>query len=753
MDKTEYQLKLDELNHLVESQDYRGALELAESIEWRRVKSVRTLCMVADVYEVNGMLEKSMKMLQLAYKRSSIGKTVLYRQVELALKMNDNEAAVQYYNKYLELCSNDTTKYILKYKILKAQNAPLEEQIAVLEAYKDREYTERWVYELANLYKKAGKENRCIETCDDLILWFGEGKYVTKAMELKKSYVPLSASQQLRYNQVKEGTGKVADVMPTFYQPAQQVQPVEKEPEEATEELQEAAATVEEPAVKVDPVALQERLSKSFQEVLAGFNRGKVVSSFEALGRSVGSEMPEEPQEEENIEEYQVEELEPETANEAKISAEKGEAIELRVEEPVKQEEPVVEDSVEKEKEELTAEQVESEIPTLEELDLESLFAETAKILSENAQKKEEPQEEEPVEESVIAEEVVTEKLDEEPVAAEEDVTLEEVLGEGTVEELEEQETDANPDFLPEIDLDIVNALAGEKTEEEPEAKEVADELSELETIIANQEPVAEKNKRILDATRPEKFTEEQKRLFTYFSKVPGMDEQILDAIFGVYAHANEKTSRRGNVAIMGSQGTGKSKLSESLVKAICKELGLEAVKYARMDSLELNSRNPATIVGKMAGGFLLIERAGYMTDHTIEELSRAMDFRTDGMVVILEDEKTRMRKLLSDYPEFAERFETVISIPVFTNDELVTFARTYAKENGYRMDELGVLALYTLIGENQREDEPITVARVKKMVDGAIQKAQGSRIGKKVSKRRIDEDGRILLFEKDFEA
>lgn len=200
VDKTEYRMKLDEINGLVEAQDYEGALTIADSIDWKRVKSVRTLCMVADIYEVNGELDESMKMLQLAYKRSSVGKMILYRQVELCLKMGQYDEAVKYYNRYMETASNDTSKYILKYKIYKAQNAPLDDQIAILEEYKDREYTERWVYELARLYKKAGKQDKCVETCDDLILWFGEGKYVTKAMELKMTYVPLSPDQKAKYD-------------------------------------------------------------------------------------------------------------------------------------------------------------------------------------------------------------------------------------------------------------------------------------------------------------------------------------------------------------------------------------------------------------------------------------------------------------------------------------------------------------------------------------------------------------------------
>ena len=944
MDKTEYHMKLDEINRLVEAQDYEGALEIADTIEWKRVKSVRTLCMVADIYEVNGELEESMRMLQLAYKRSSVGKMILYRQVELSLKMGRYDDAVKYYNQYLETAANDTSKYILKYKIYKAQNAPLEDQIAILEEYKDREYTERWVYELARLYKKAGKQNKCIATCDDLILWFGEGKYVTKAMELKMTYVPLTPAQKAKYDkrnkeqeekkpEVKVSAPErkvtaetVAGISAAAMASLQRasVIPAEKDTtekdtvandakvqEKASDEntrIAEAAVTAEMPEkpqekiaeempVRVDTKQLQEKLAKSFQEVLSGFNRTKVVNAFEALGRATGSEMSQEPVEEENIEGYQVADLEPEKVNEAKVSAERGEAIAHRTEitetpepEQIKEEKPE-----------------DKEITSLQDMDLEALFAETSGMFAEAAESRQEElekmgpvseekeeittevqEEEEPtvtIEESIVTEEepkempeldadaeaamaafeasllmsleepqetneaaesevvdepevvIEPEAVDEpeavtepevvnEPEAVIEPETVDEpeaaielevvdepeiVIEPETVDEpeedddikivvpviryeepnLEEQllaalrggddtvEQDAVEDenIIPDLDLALVMELQKEKDAPEQVEEVVVEKsesvenepeevLSEIDQMLADAEkeielpdelPEAETpeeiKRRILDNTRPEKLSDEQKRLFSYFAKVPGMDEQILDAIDGVYQHASEKTSRRGNVAIMGSHGTGKTRLSEGLVKAICKELGLEAVKYANLDASDMNKKDPAMVISKMAGGFLLIERASFMTAETIEKLSQAMDFRTDGMILIIEDDKANMRKLLADYPEFANKFETVISIPVFTNDELVTFARTYAKENGYRMDEMGVLALYELIGNNQREDEPITIGKVKEMVDGAIRRAGGARLGRRISKRHTDENGRILLYEKDFDV
>ena len=675
------------------------------------------------------------------------------------------------------------------------------------------------------------------------------------------------------------------------------LQKVEEEKEQAQEEVavtaeipqESAGTTVEEtPATEEEPVKpeteiphidtekLQERLSRSFQEILSGFNRTKAVDAFEALGRAAGAEVPQEPEaQEENMEDYHVQDLEPEAVNEGIISADSGVAGVSRTEmdELEMMEKPKVEKPEDK------------EIISVQEVDLDALFAETSSSLAKEAgEDAAEKAEEEPAVEEVTAEEIIGEP---EEVVAEEtvdtagDVLEERVEGavetvteekepaetltdaadeamaafeaslsglsldfaeetssdapeavepetETSAELTEEQETEdldatraipdvtkqdawhATPGDTQEFNLEeeLKAALSGmdelreqeeaersasldpetaseeeiafeEKTEpiteentteesvveegseteaEEPEGDHIDKMLEEAEIqpdiseMTLERETPEEKRQRILNNTRPERLTAEQKQLFSYFAKVPGMDDQILDAIHGAYEYASEKTSHRGNIAIMGSHGTGKTRLSEGLVKAICKELGLKAVKYANLDASDINRKDPATIISKMAGGFLLIERASFMTPETIEKLAQAMDFRTDSMILLIEDDKANMRKMLADYPEFAEKFETVISIPVFTNDELVTFARTYARENGFRMDEMGVLALYTMIGDNQKEDEPITIGKVKEMVDGAIRKASGVKLGRKLSKRHTDADGRILLYEKDFD-
>ena len=1098
MDKTEYRMKLDEINSLVDAQDYEGALQIADTIDWRRVKSIRTLCMVADIYEVNGKLESSMKMLQLAYKRSSVGKMILYRLVELCLKMGRSDDAVSYYNEYLETASNDTSKYILKYKILKAQNAPLDDQIQVLEEYREREYTERWDTRSRVLYKRAGKEHKCVETCDDLILWFGEGKYVTKAMELKMTYTPLTVSQREKYEKAvpSPGTGQPFSEKKT--EPASVKIPLTSEHagNAASLAMHTAAAAAEDvsrqdedgetleakaepsekgsadadtrmgthtsaddsrPVPQVDTgkirensVQLQERLAKSFQEVLSGINRSRAVASMENLGKAAGTEPLKMP-EEENISDYQVKDLKPERSGEDKISGEKGEAIAHRTERPaapakVKTEKPedkeitsvkdvdlealfaetssmiaetigaaqleagsetekaaVLEENTEAEETpavqaegvqteapadaegsteteetavpEESAEAEEAEVPeesadaenAVEDVaadeeeipqnpedfsDIEAALAQAAQGFMEETEQEAEPSaaetvevsgeadaadldaerameafaasldslsdgetdkaaeqaeegsvsetEELPVSEEEVPEETTesaddaeeaamaafeaalnletdlsyeetseeednldaeeereiadeesledeesggdpflsavsgntgeldieaqlravlggqeekkggeiqeddlartlfgseetengqeeTDSLEEElsqeeileEVPAEEDSSQEEEAGEAEYEEVltdlpeeedisaesaetpaeqEDASGDEEMDFTPDIDLDIVLEANKEKEEEQEQLNidmllEEAEAEPEMPATIPEGETPEEKRIRIMNATRPDRLTDQQKKLFSYFAKIPGMDQQILDALNGAYSHSGERTSHRGNIAIMGSHGTGKSRLGDGLVKALCKELGLPAAKYARLDASDMNSKDPARVVAKLSGGFLLIERAGHMSADTISKLSKAMDFRTDSLIVIIEDDKTSMRRMLAEYPEFAEKFATVISIPVFTNDELVSFARTYARENGYRMDEMGVLALYTLIGNNQREDEPITVGKVKEMVDGAIRRAGGGlKLGRKISKRHTDEEGRIYLYEKDFD-
>ncbi|MFR7970876.1 MAG: hypothetical protein ACLU8C_00360 [Lacrimispora saccharolytica] len=785
MDKAEYQSKLEQLTSLANKEDYKGALEIVESVDWRRVKSIRTLSMVADVYEANKMYPEANDILLLAYDRSSIGKGILYRLVEVSVKMQDFESAEEYYEEFVSAAPHDTSRYLLRYKILRGQQAPLDEQIKVLEAYKEAEFTERWNYELALLYSKNGQIRQCVDTCDELELWFSEGKYVTKALELKMKYEPLTPSQKSKY----ENGGAASS---------------EKEVGSLLNRMDQAGAAITQDAGAQEMAAARETEAGKKAEPAPSYTAptflGNTVDLHNELIKSIRNVFPDvkktaqaeqevsEP-EENREEDYDVRELEPENMDVEVAPQPDADKTILTRPETVKKETPKAEAVKEEEAE--TAEKPE-ETSSADDLDLDALFQETAASLSdeiahdsvlEKALEEEQTEEslaEKTVEESQTAEPVKKpeEPLEKQPEMAEpeeQDDVAESEKEESPIHRLEDLEkTMEIPEPVivqPEdLDMEIPQEPSQEAAKDATKVMTVentADRTIEMPSDVRKEETVPmsieevlreetpeERRMRILNDTQPEKLNDEQKALFTYFAKVPGMDQQILDAMHGVYHYAGDRTSRHGNIAIMGGYGTGKTRLSEGLVRAICVDLKIPATKMARLDAAELNRKDPAQVVAKLAGGFLLIERAGLMYPETIEKLSKAMDFRTDSLILIIEDEKTSMRGMFHNYPEFAKKFETVISIPVFTNDELVTFARTYARENGYKMDEMGVLALYTQIGDNQKEGEPMTITNVKDMVDKAIAHAEkGTRkLGRKVSRKHRDSDDRVILYEKDFD-
>ena len=785
LDKAEYQSKLEQLTSLANKEDYKGALEIVESVDWRRVKSIRTLSMVADVYEANKMYPEANDILLLAYDRSSIGKGILYRLVEVSVKMQDFESAEEYYEEFVSAAPHDTSRYLLRYKILRGQQAPLDEQIKVLEAYKEAEFTERWNYELALLYSKNGQIRQCVDTCDELELWFSEGKYVTKALELKMKYEPLTPSQKSKY----ENGGAASS---------------EKEVGSLLNRMDQAGAAITQDAGAQEMAAARETEARKEADPAPSYTAptflGNTVDLHNELIKSIRNVFPDvkktaqaeqevsEP-EENREEDYDVRELEPENMDVEVAPQPDADKTILTRPETVKKETPKAEAVKEEEPE--TAEKP-AETSSADDLDLDALFQETAASLSdeiahdsvlEKALEEEQAEEslaEKTVEESQTAEPVKKpeEPLEKQPEMAEpeeQDDVAESEKEESPIHRLEDLEkTMEIPEPVivqPEdLDMEIPQEPSQEAVKDATKVMTVentADRTIEMPSDVRKEETVPmsieevlreetpeERRMRILNDTQPEKLNDEQKALFTYFAKVPGMDQQILDAMHGVYHYAGDRTSRHGNIAIMGGYGTGKTRLSEGLVRAICVDLKIPATKMARLDAAELNRKDPAQVVAKLAGGFLLIERAGLMYPETIEKLSKAMDFRTDSLILIIEDEKTSMRGMFHNYPEFAKKFETVISIPVFTNDELVTFARTYARENGYKMDEMGVLALYTQIGDNQKEGEPMTITNVKDMVDKAIAHAEkGTRkLGRKVSRKHRDSDDRVILYEKDFD-
>lgn len=852
MDKNEYRAKLEEINDLVDNQDYQGALKIVDTIDWRRVRSARTLCMIGEIYEANKRYEDSRKLLLLAHQRAPIGKTVLYRLVELSIKMGNYNEAADYYKKFVEISPNDNSRYILKYKLYRARRSPIEEQIQILQEYKEKEYTERWSYELARLYAKAGRKEECVETCDDLILWFSEGKYVTKAMELKMKFTALTPQQKEKYEkssseEIAEAAAKATEVVAAASEAAANV--VEKITPEEQEEIEKILNSVElkipEPEqTPEEPEHIQHKVAQDIRDV---FQSGAEDAS-EEIAVTVDPAVKASPEEKG----YVVKDLEPEdlskTTGFKPFHIGEGMTMQVKAEAPKSKmfdSKDFVPGSLQTSSKEF-------------ELDLEALLAETANELAQAVAEETGNQEEiteefaeEVVEESV--EEVIEEAV-EEPV----EEIIEEAVEEEPVEEIiEEAKEEPEESRAPEIaaaavslsealaaKADEFDALAAGMTQEvvikkdleEPEAPETMEALSDvgespaeiveelaeeleteadleeteiIETVEAEEEEGATKEfpvekvkealgeidlskaleeeledtvapkqddshiKRVTASVAAEQgrksaafgtaveglmrhhlTEEEHRRLFTYFFPIPGMSQQINEALDTAQESACSKTSQEGNIIVTGREGSGKTRLSEGLIKALCKERQMEGAKVAYITAEKLNKKDPVAVVGKLAGGFLVVENAGNLKADVVENMSKAMEFKTNRLTVILEDLKPGIRSLQEKYPDFMKKFDSTIMIPVFTNDELVSFAKTYAKELGYKIDNMAVLALYTLIGENQNEENPVAVGAVREMMDNAIARAskKGRRAGKKVSKRHLDETGRIMLYEKDFD-
>lgn len=845
MDKNEYRAKLEEIGQLVDRQDYKGALKIVDTIDWRRVRSARTLCMVGEIYEANKRYEDSRKLLLLAHQRAPIGRTVIYRLVELSIKMGEFDEALNYYKKFVEISPNDNSRYILKYKIYRARRSPIEEQIAILQDYKSREYTERWAYELARLYAKAGMKDACIEECDDLILWFSEGKYVTKAMELKMRFTPLTAAQQESYNKAKGVPVRAVEIPKTV--PVQMNEPFnqqqDKEIEEILNSIKLGELTQEAPseAVKPQEAPMQPKQPEDLPDRVAQGLRD-VFQPKAAVSEDMETAATKEPSTATEEQGYVIKDLEPEdmTKGTEFKPFHIGSAMTMEVKAEAPKSEMLSSDGA-------ATEAFKTDTKSLE-IDLEALLAETANELAqavaegtqetvqevneevvEEAEEKaaeetkeealtkisEEPGEEEVTEEVEEAEEVAeesseeaeedilpapaaakaamiaenlsavfeekaneiealaaesTEEESEEALAEAEEIT-EEVLEEAaeTPEEAVEEaaEEEASEEATREIPVEEVKEAMGEidfsQALEQEMEKETSDEPQQeechIKRVAASAVDETQKSSAFQTAVeglmRHHLTEEEHRRLFTYFAPVPGMTQQINEALDTAQESACAKTSQAGNIIVTGREGSGKTRLSEGLIKALCKERQMEGAKVAFITAEELNKKDPIAVVGKLSGGFLVVENAGELNEEIVEDMSKAMEFKTNRLTVILEDLKPGIRSLEEKYPEFIKKFDSRIVIPVFTNDELVSFAKTYAKELGYKIDDMAVLALYTLIGDNQNEENPVTIGTVRGMMDEAIKKAskKGRRLGKKVAKRHLDdESGRIMLYEKDFD-
>ena len=893
MDKEEFRIKVSRIDNLVAQKKYKEAVEVVESIDWRRVKNVHNLCVVGEIYAANKRYEESKEIFLLAYHRAPIGKNILYRLIEVSLKMQDIEEAEEFYEEYLEVAPNDNTQYILKYKISKAKQVSLDEQIRILEEYKEREFTERWSYELAKLYYQKGDMKKCLEMCNDIILWFSEGRYVLKAMDLKNRMGQLTGKEREQYEKQFIPNLTTVDQMTQSGEARETGSDAENKYEVLPDEDSPVIESVRIDERDVNSAeSLQEKISKGIRDI---FNGKKKEEDFTKEEEDLQEEMLRDrfsEKEHKNVPELEPEEVsvlqeEENISQDSFAETEEAEEPEIDVNEIF---EDFSDQTVSRLEEEETLSDSSTELPQLEipesmkNIDLESdIMPEIPKapeVVLPGAEKNETEAEIDfdfNLEDMIIsaataqgieipddkpkAEDVHAADPDDEDYMTEEDLRraeeeflngpagrkdhkdpeelLEEEFGEAEEfyedasddedddfygdeyddgdddfygeesddedDDFYEDESDDGDDFYEEFDDDD---FYGEESddeeddfyEEEPEelpvvsrnpisknksAKIISEEKNaeirkpdpDRKTVF-KEEPAgqkaprkkknvrlsqAEELERFVDTIRPQEamdiiprektLTDSEKKLFTYFARVPGLREQLVDALCDVQMAAADKTSRTGNIIVMGGRETGKTRLISGLIPAICKELNLEAAKVAYVFAEQINGKNIPAIVKKMAGGFLVIENANQLKKETVNQLSKAMDFRTDGMIVILEDEKIGMRKLMARFPKFTSKFTSMINIPVFTNDELVNFAMVYTRERGYTIDQQAMLVLYNLISVNQKEDMPMNVGAVKEIIDNAIAKSTGGirKLSRNISKKRTDMDGYTVLYEKDF--
>ena len=818
LDKEEFRIKLEEINKLVQNKDYKGAMNIVDSIDWRRVKNVRTLCVVGEIYAANGRYEDSKEIFLLAYHKASIGKNILYRLVEISLRMKNVDEATEFYEEYKQVAPNDSSQYILQYKIARVKNISLDEQIKILEEYKEHEFTEKWSYELAALYYKAGEKEKSLELCNEIILWFSEGKYVMKAYDLKQRMGELTGEEKAKYEKqfvpklIKpEEAGNIKKAEQDRPEDSEEEKDLEKETsEESTEEEEQPGIIrIEKNSRENDGAeSIQDKISKGIRDIFGGARKkadeelNEEKESSEEVTETEEDQIPEEiiktdstEKEPENVPELEAEPAKPgespvinkqpenqkvnENQEEKEDFGKTMKLPELKIPDSMKNMEPSSAPKIEDiQKVDFAEMEKSGKEFNLEDTILAAASAQGIEIPKEEPLKEESTKAEKP-EEKEREDKKLSDDLEKPdfltsdsfgdhievkagdlkvpnimPFEEEDDVTEEDLK---SAEEEFLHGPAGKKDLNADYNLEDMDAPADQDEEtinvlQNPEDNEDLSEEEELERFIESIQPKDEKDPRDI-IPREKILNDDEKQLFTYFVKIPGMREQLLNTLCDAQQAAADKTSRTGNIIVMGGKECGKTRLISGLIPAICKELNLEASKVAYVFADQINGKPIDQIFEKLSGGFLVIENANQLTQETVEMLDKAMEKETDGLTVIIEDEKIGMRKFIARYPKIVKKFTSMINIPVFTNDELVNFARVYTKENGYTIDQMGMLALYNLIGINQKEDQPMNIGAVKNLIDTAILKSQGGirKFKRNISKNRIDRDGYIVLYEKDF--
>ncbi len=867
MDKYEYKLKLDQMKSLTAEGKYEEAAEIADTINWRKIKNINALVKVGEIYEKVGRYDESKDVLLTAYDKSPIGRMIIYRLAEVAVRTKSFDEAKEYYQEFVEIAPHDNLKYVLKYEISKAQGADIGTLIGILEELKEQEYSEEWAYELAYLYHKAGMSEKCIDACDELILWFGDGPYVERALELKMLSQPLTKQQEDKYRTFRQRHDGVVEVRP-------------EDPLESGEIIPEPVQIkdVKMSAERFNTQNLQEELQRSMQEIMNATEKEAVNDTMDNIKKlvedipylQIPSEKEEEPQEEEvyqhietdeeidnslksNFQEMLVDEdgqmslymqggrvAEPQVSGQMSIEDVLAEwektkrAAEAALQEAEQRKLESAKARALQEAEELLG-RLADVIPMLDSgltpkdlLDQKYLSKdgqpndsavsmvtnmnqflqqEIDRLSDENAQMDEQlaavgasPVGDYMANAGVAAEDaaqnVVAAGVQE--LMAEEELPeiampegLDDIDNQWEDEDFEEldaevpQENAASlaehtaeqtkPEALAEADdtmeagtsaEDVEAAILAETARQMAKESVEKEELPEIELpgdLDLGKEETAEE---ILPAiAEPEAFevpdtisklSKELREIFTYFVPITGMEEQLCQALTGASQHLTKgATAGTGNMIIQGGSGSGKTVLATSMIKALQKETGKPNGKIGKIEASVLNQKDVAALLKKVAGGCLIIEKAGDLSRETALKLSLLLEQDTSGVLVIIEDTKHGIQKALSRDDGFAAKFSEKINIPIFTSDELVSFAKSYANELGYTIDEMGVLALYNSISNIEHADRETTLTEVKEIVDKAVAHSEKGGLKKAfsiITSRRYDEDDYIILREKDFD-
>lgn len=825
MDKYEYNLKLDQMKSLYAEEKYEDAADIADTINWNKIKNVNALVKAGEIYEKTERYEDSREVLLLAYDRSPIGRMIIYRLAEVAIKMGDYEGAEDYYQEFVEIAPRDSLKYVLRYDIKKAEGASYKELIPILEELKEQEYTEEWAYELAYLYHKAGMSDKCIEACDELILWFGDGPYVERALELKMLYQPLTKAQEDKYRMFRK----------------------EKESRDGlthidVEEMKNAGEYEHEPVVippvkvnseRFNTVNLQQEIAKGMQQIMEATEKETVTDTMDNINKIV-EEIPylklpkEEEKQEQSDEHIETDEeidgslkmnfkemlgedsdgqmsmvMDDKTLVEHQITGQITiEEVLSEWEKTRRAAEAALEEAKQRKLESAKARALQQAgdimdrltgvIPKLDagvtprELLEEEYLQDQPETKTSEVQTAEtvtEPVAEEDVEE-VPKTDISTEEIQEE--VSETDIPTEEMLEEVFTEDMvndEDAETEGDTIEQNEVPAEE-NVMPEEQLESEAESKqdmrnfdeEDIDEAEEEQLIVKRKNQIERsfwkgKTTKLPEISEPENLgkqgtvqpetplmtlTEKEKTIFSYFMPVKGMEAQLRQALTGATRHLEQdKTASTGNLLILGGHGTGKTTLATSIIKVLQQETGRIEGKVGKIQAETLNKKTVGEIIRQVEGGCLIIENAEELTRDSVVTLSLLLEQESSGLFVILEGTSKGIRKLMASDEGFARKFTESISVPIFTNDELVTFARSYSRELGYKIDDMAVLALYNRISNIQRLDQATTLTEVKDIVDEAIDREAHGGIKKAISiltASRYTDDDRIVLREKDFE-